>query len=182
MYGAVTFSNGALALGSLNLFVIPVLLAFSNITWKNHKSKGDYKLETRKLNKQDGTIVIAAVIMLTAMLGTILVYADPTSSPDNWLSWVDGLMASIGLFAFVLSILRYRETWYLFMMSNVVKIIVWTLLIVGVGQSAEVTADNLASNVQLLTLAVIYLLNSIYGMIIWKHGKEEPLSDIRKIR
>jgi nicotinamide riboside transporter PnuC len=107
-------------------------------------------------------------------LATGFIYGDPNGDPTNWLSWIDGLMGSVMLFGYLASAFRYRETWYIFAASNVIKIVAWS---VAIGQATDMA--TVASFSTSLTLAIVYLVNATFGLIIWQKSKKENLKEIK---
>ena len=175
MYGMYTFfALGSYALGSINMFIAPIILMFSQWNWRRHAKEG-HEIETRKLNVQEGIYTTVGIFIVATGLGSIFIFGDPNGDPTNWLSWIDGLMGSVMLFGYLASALRYRETWYIFFASNVIKIISWTIAIAQAPDMGTVAAYSTS-----LTLAIVYFINASFGLIIWQKGKKEKLSEIKK--
>lgn len=178
LYGANSFFVfESYALGSINMFFIPILLIFTHFfSWGKNNSGGT--IITKKLGIKDMSIVISGVLILTGSLGTMFIFAfqgtNFGSDLKDWTAWIDALMASIMAIAFILSSLRYRETFVIFFISNIIKVLSWTIALhwtgapeykFEVGVSVGLYAGSLA-------LAWIYLLNSMFGLLIWRHSRK----------
>ena len=174
MYGMYTFfALGSYALGSINMFLAPLILVWSHFSWTKHSKKGATTIETRKLNAVEGASVTVGIFAVASALAAMFIYVDPNGDPTNWISWIDGLMGAVMLFGYLASALRYRETWYIFFASNVIKIITWTIAIAMAQDMGTVAAYSTS-----LTLAIVYFINASFGLIIWQKGKREKLKDI----
>lgn len=173
LYGSNSFfALGSFALGSINMFVVPVILVISHFfSWKGNSN--GVELETKKLGSKDMAIVVSGVLVLTGALGSMFIYGFGAGSANNWIDWIDALMGSIMAIAFILSALRYRETFVVFLISNIVKVLAWTIVI-GIDKDTSFATS--------LTLAWVYLLNAIFGLLIWKHSKETTLKSQLKIK
>ena len=174
MYGMYTFfALGSYALGSINMFIAPLILVWSHFSWRNHTKKGENTIDTRKLNAVEGASVTVGIFAVASALAAMFIYVDPNGDPTNWISWIDGLMGAVMLFGYLASALRYRETWYIFFASNVIKIITWTIAIALAQDMGTVAAYSTS-----LTLAIVYFVNASFGLIIWQKGKQQKLKDI----
>ncbi len=171
LYGVAMYLTGNYAIGFVNMILSPMILFFALITWKNHKNQFEQTIETRKVNLSQGFIVTFVIFLLTATIGFITVQITNSETQiEKSQDWLNAFAASITLFAMIASIFRFRETWYLYFLNNIVKIILFSLL---VWKSYD---ENIIS----LILASTYFINSIYGMFIWKDGEFESI--FNKIR
>lgn len=178
LYGANSFfAFGSYALGSINMFIVPIILVISHFFSWRRNSLGT-TLETKKLGGKDIAIVISGVLVLTGSLGSLFVFGMPNNiaSPNTWTGWIDALMGSIMAIAFILSALRFRETFIVFLISNIVKVFAWTIALHWNGSSSSFEAGaGVGAYAGALALAWIYLLNAIFGLMIWKKSQKVGL-------
>ena len=162
LYGIVNLLNSHYVLGIVNTIIIPGIFLIAYFTiWSKSKLK---EVETKKLTIKTGSIILLSIILISMMFGFILpVIFDSINNTyeTEWLNkyniWFDSFAATLMIFATISSVLRYRETWIIYMISNIMKIILFTmLLIMGEG------ADGL-----LLLLSLAYLFNTIFGLFVW---------------
>ena len=164
--GIMMMSLGVWGVGILNFVVIPIILLMSHfITWKKEASEN--KIKTKQLKIIDGLIITATLVIVAFVISSLILLINPNSDKD-WATWIkitnglmDGAITTIGLFAFIGIYLKYRETFYLFFMSNVLKIILFSIMIAFTNEPMIIS----------LILASVYLANSIYGMIAWQAHK-----------
>ncbi len=173
LYGSANLLNAHYALGLVNIIVIPLILLSSFFfTWNKEEGK---EVETYKLDILTGAILVSGILITSMLMGLFLplIFYKPieASTMPEWLKqyniWFDSFAASLMIFATIGSVLRYRETWILYMTSNVMKIFLFVVLL-ATGQGADG---------MLLLLASAYFINTIFGFIVWSKGKEVSSED-----
>ncbi len=169
-YGTSNFLAGNFALFFVNAVLTPViyLVAFF-VIWPKMDAinKDTNEIETRKLNVNSGLIIAGSAILVAVLFGvSITLIKDTSTIVDNktfeYVSiWFDSFAASLMLMAVIAATLRFREVWYLYFTSNIIKLVLfsWSLALGNM--------DDLL----VLVLAVTYLMNTIFGMLIWKDSE-----------
>ncbi len=167
LYGSSFIGQGIIATGALNLFVVPVIIVASAFTWKNNLQEGNENhIKTKKLSLKEGIIIFIIIILGILLVGMNLNYFfGDTTSAHPWSAWVDASITIIMLFAFLFSTFRYREAWYLFLFSNVLKIIMFSILLSNFGKTENISPLS-------LILAVTYAINGIYALYLWKDSQK----------
>ncbi len=166
LYGVAMFLTKNYAIGIVNMFLSPIILFFAILTWKDYNTEFEKTIETRKINLTQGFIITFFIFLLTTLIGYItLEITDSKTNIGKTQDWLNAFAASITLFAMIASVFRFRETWYLYFLNNIVKIVLFSLLI----------WKSYDENIISLILAVTYFLNSLYGMFIWKDGELKNL-------
>ncbi len=165
LYGGANFISGQFALGIVNFIFTPVIYMIAFIwIWPNEKEDGE--VETKKFNLKTGLIISLGAILTAVVFGIILTLTGGVQSSEfsPWLNtfstWFDSFAAALMLMAVIVSVMRLREAWYFYFTSNVLKIILFTCLIVE---------GDLAS-LELLVLAITYFINAIFGMFVWRES------------
>lgn len=91
---------------------------------------------------------------------------DPTSDVPSWFAWfqiwLDAFLAAVAIVATTMAVFRYAETWMLFFISNLFKLILF---------GVTIAVTNTAS-AMMFVMAAAYFANAIYGMIVWKDSEE----------
>lgn len=129
----------------LETFVYFVFLIIGLCLWKKHINNGIVK--TQKLESYEG--IIAFILLFISILGPILYYlGDPNPL-------LDSSTTIIGIFAQLLMILRMRECWKLWIIQDILCIILWISV----------------SNWCMVAQYSFWLINSIYGLKMWKNEK-----------
>ncbi len=169
LYGGANMLAGQYALGIVNFIITPILymIAFFWI-WPKEQSENGKEVITRKLNLFTGLIISGIAITFAIAFGvtmTVLGDATNTDGLPNWVFlfkvWFDSFAAALMLIAVVASVFKFREAWYFYFTSNVLKIVLFTTL---------VACGDLGS-IELLLLAVTYFINALFGMLIWSDSK-----------
>lgn len=164
-YGTANLLNGQYALGVVNDIVIPIIFIIGFII--NIRRDGE-EIATKKLTITTGAGVIVGVILISAALGFVLplIFNTDSFSDKDWLNtyniWFDAFAATLMIFATLGAIFRYRETWLLYMTSNIMKITLFIVLVIARPEDASG---------MLLLLAVAYLINTIFGLFVWSQSK-----------
>ncbi len=169
LYGSASLLTGNFSLGIINLLT-PFIFSLTLITWKDFINENDEaQIKTRKLGILEGISLVISIIGLSILLGYGVTSLKQVISNDDGNYFISSLFdASAGilmLFAALMSVFRYRETWYLYLFSNTIKIIFFSLLI----------SQGNYENILLLVIAITYFINAIYGNIIWWFSKKEHL-------
>lgn len=129
----------------LETFVYFVFLIIGLCLWKKHINNGIVK--TQKLESYKG--IIAFILLFISILVPILYYlGDPNPV-------LDSSTTIIGIFAQLLMILRMRECWKLWIIQDILCIILW------------ISVNNWCMVAQYS----FWLINSIYGLKMWKNEK-----------
>lgn len=182
-YGSANFIAGNIALGLVNAVATPLLYCYAFIwVWpKEIKDDTTGEIETRKLSIVSGFVVVLSIIIVSVLFGLLLpvifdnAFTSTTySDKDQWLNiyktWFDAFAASLMLMAVISSVYRFRETFFLYLFSNIMKIILFTTT-VAIGYPG----DSL-----LLVLALAYFINAIFGILIWNQSEVFKLKKANK--
>lgn len=177
LYGSANFLAGTIALGIVNAIITPILYLIAYIwIWpkqENEEVKGEIK--TVKFSLWMGVLLVVGILLLSGIFGGVLplIFKDAFIHDEyepwlnNYKTWFDAFAATLMLCAVISSMFRLREAFYLYLTSNIMKIILFTTTI-----SLGHTGDGL-----LLLLAVSYFINAIFGVLIWRDSKEIQLKE-----
>lgn len=70
---------------------------------------------------------------------------------------MDATSNCINLCGIILMILRFKESWWLWLINNIIDLMIWIIVVIHKG-------DN---SIMMLLTSIGYLLINIYGMIKW---------------
>ncbi len=172
LYGTSNFLAGNIALGIVNAILTPVIYFVALFfIWPRETKNGSMNVETRKLNYKSGLLLVLFVVILAIIFGFLLPWILPqyfhiTNYKEKWLSdykiWFDSFAAALMLFAVIMGTLRFRETFILYLISNILKTILFaTTVIVGY-----------KNDLLLLLLAVAYFINAVFGIMVWSQESD----------
>lgn len=184
LYGYLAYRSGYYGDAIINIvYFLPTQFA-GIIFWRSRLkagSKTDVKM--RKLTVRQAIYIISLGIIIAIGFGLFLHYVD------NWFTEVmkrnisiysyfehilgpkavlvgptlDSVTEVTQILAQIFMVLAFAEQWTFWIITNVVTIFMWTVVIV---------ADPLSISWALPTLImwIAYLVNSVYGCIIWRRG------------
>ena len=157
-------------LGVTLLFWIPIDI-ISFINWHKHPDKKEEDLtKVRKLSGWAEVGVIAAIIVWTVVVGTLMSKINVQTelfggnrNLETWVNYLDALVSAVGMANGIFILLRLREQWIAWILDSIIEAII----------------NILSGQFILLILKAGYLTNSIYGYIKWtkyikEHKGEKP--------
>ncbi len=159
LYGIVSYKNGLYGDFMLNVFYSCPCCIIGLITWfKASKDTTVANISTFKLKER--IIFMVLVIFSIIAYGTILVALKDTQP------FLDATTTILSISAYICLILRKKEVWYLFNISNILSIIMWAI--------NYSTSD---ANLAILFMYVIYTANSLLNTVKWELSNR-PLLEI----
>ena len=75
----------------------------------------------------------------------------------------------INLCGIILMILRFKESWWLWLINNIIDLIIWFITVINGG----------SGSVMMLIVSIAYLLINIYGIIRWNIEAKKVKERIR---
>ncbi len=120
-------------------------------SWGKHSGK-DKKVIARKFTLIQA-IAAAFIFIITTILFNVILVALGGSQ-----TILDSATTVLAVFAIILSILRFREQWVFWLLSDILQLIMWT------------TTNDPA----VLALRIFFPLSSIYGYISWRKLIKKP--------
>ncbi len=166
LYGSANIIAHQYALGFVNFIFTPILYMIAFVwIWPKQEREDSKEITTNKFNLVTGLLIVGGSLIIAIMFGVVITsFSDLTNnnSLPNWLfifsAWFDSFAAALMLMAVITSVLRFRESWYFYFTSNILKIILFSTLIIY--------GD--LSYIGLLILAITYFINALFGMLVWK--------------
>lgn len=147
----VAFKNNLFGSFFINVFIFAPLEVYGFITWGHHLDT-DKNVKIRKL-----TLKKAITLITTCIIGSIVSGYILAQIPSQQLAFMDSLICCIDICALIIMNLRYQESWWLWVISGALSIIVWVIALGSGGESAFMR----------LLSAIGFLLVNIYGLVRW---------------
>ena len=164
LYGTSNFLVGNYSLGFVNAIATPILLMVAFFfLWKNESKEKNKEIKTRKLDLKIGILLTFIVIIIATSLA-LAMHWNSINDDDPIIAlnvWFDSFAASLMLAAVIMGVFRFREVWYLYLLANVLKIILFTI---------NLSTGN-SEDLMLLIMSSAYLINSIFGLFVWYDSK-----------
>ncbi|WP_297520706.1 nicotinamide riboside transporter PnuC [uncultured Clostridium sp.] len=137
-------------------------------------------IEVKSLKPSTWVAIIIGIIVVWAAYATFVYYLPEIlqsvagiSIPRDHVWYIDSFTATITIFAVVVSTLRYKETWYFWIVGDGVGI---ALYIIALTQHSSFSFATLSGAMMWIQFTV----NAIYGLIVWKKiGKEQHGGDVK---
>lgn len=156
-YAWIASKNGLFGEVGLNiLFYLPTGVV-GYLMWAQHDADGT--VEMRQLAPSQQVQLVAGAIFAALALGFVLRAIPGQNSP-----FVDAATNVLSIIATLLMMWRFAEQWWLYVALNVLTVGLWLL---------RYFADGFAAD-SMIFLWLIYLVNSIFGLIVWRSGVMNP--------
>ncbi len=152
-YVALKNNNYGLVIFNL-LFFMPINIK-GYFEWNKNSNKD--VVENRGLGLKKGAITI----ILSIVTGLLVAYLLQLI-PGERLTYLDSFTNVISFIAGILLMLRYNESWILYLVNNVLDLTLWIINFSSGG------FDSL----MVLLMSVMYLLINIYALFKWRDKNE----------
>ena len=163
LMGIVAYQNQIYGMFFFYIFIFAPLQIYGYIKWGKNKNKSN-ELITRSFSPQNRIITIISCIILSLSLAFLL-----RKIPGARFTYLDAFSNIINLCGVVLLALRFNESWWLWLINNIIDVILWNNVY---HLSGSYSASMLLSS-------TIYLIVNIYG--IYKWNSKNKMFDIVKL-
>lgn len=151
LMGYVAFKNNLFGIFFFYIFIFSPLQVNGFITW-NKNLNDDKNVKVREF-----TLKNSIIITLTCIIGSIIIGYLLTLIPTQRLAFMDATSNCINLCGVILMILRFKESWWLWLINNIIDLVIWIITVINGG----------SGSVMMLLVSIGYLLINIYGVIKW---------------
>lgn len=160
LMGYVAFKNNLFGIFFFYIFVFSPLQVHGYISWKKNLDN-DKNVKVREFNVKNSIIITLSCTIFSFILGYLL-----SLIPGQRLAFMDATSNCINLCGVILMILRFKESWWLWLVNNIIDLIIWIITVINKGNGS----------IMMLLVSIGYLLINIYGVIRWhiqakKNGK-----------
>lgn len=151
LMGYVAFKNNLFGIFFFYIFIFSPLQVNGFITW-NRNLNDDKNVKVREFTLKNSCLITLSCIIGSVALGYLL-----TLIPTQRLALMDATSNCINFFAVILMMLRFKESWWLWLINNIIDLIIWIITVI----------NNGSGSVMMLMVSIGYLLINIYGVIKW---------------
>ena len=151
LMGYVSFKNNLFGIFFFYIFIFSPLQIHGFISWKKNLNQ-DNNVKVREFTLKNSIIITLSCIIGSLILGYVL-----TLIPGQRLPFMDAASNCINLCGAVLMILRFKESWWLWLINNIIDLIIWIITFINKGEGSAM----------MLLVSIGYLLINIYGVIKW---------------
>lgn len=153
----VSLKNNLYGLFFFYLVIFAPMQVYGYINWKNNEDDSK-NVKIRAFTLKNSLIIIFACIIGSFLLGYLL-----TLIPNQKLAFLDASSNIINLCAVILMILRFNESWWIWLFNNIIDLIIWSVTFKTNGMVAF----------SMFTSSLIYLIINVYGIIKWSRKLKE---------
>lgn len=157
----VSLKNNLYGLFFFYLVIFAPMQVYGYINWKNNEDDSK-NVKIRAFTLKNSLIIIFACIIGSFLLGYLL-----TLIPNQKLAFLDASSNIINLCAVILMVLRFNESWWIWLFNNIIDLFIWSVTFKNNGMAAF----------SMFTSSLIYLIINVYGIIKWN----KKLKDDKKL-
>lgn len=147
-----SFKNHYYGLFFFNLFVFTPLNLQGYFAWNKNLN------EENNVKVKEFTLKNSIIITISCVVGSFIVGYILTLIPSQNLAFMDATSNCINLCGVILMILRFKESWWIWLCNNIIDLVIWTITLINKGDGAFM----------MFLVAVGYLLINLYGIYKWQ--------------
>ena len=153
LYAYISWGVGYWGEVALNaLYYVPMQFIGFALWRKRLKEGSKTEVKSRRLSDEHRVLIFVASLVL------VLIGAQILARFDDPAPYLDSLTTVLSVIAMLLMVNTYSEQWYLWIVVNLATITMWLIVYLNGNPNALVVC----------TMWVVYLLNSINGLIQWR--------------
>lgn len=151
LMGYVSFKNNLYGIFFFYIFIFSPLQIKGFMIWNKNLD------EEKNVKVREFTLKNSIIITLSCIVGSVLLGYLLTFMPNQRLAFMDSSSNCINLCGVILMILRFKESWWLWLINNVIDLGIWIITFINKGEGSAM----------MLLVSIGYLLINIYGIIKW---------------
>lgn len=152
LMGYVSLKNNLYGIFFFYILIFSPLQIKGYLTWNKNLDK-DNNVTVREFTVRNSLIITISCIIGSLLLGYLL-----TLIPNQRLAFMDATSNCINLCGVILMILRFKESWWLWLINNVIDLSIWIITFLNKGENSAM----------MLLVSLGYLLINIYGIVKWQ--------------
>lgn len=149
--GYVSFKNNLFGLFFFYIFIFSPLQINGFISWRNNEDENN-NVKVREFTFKNSILIVSLCILGSLLLGYLL-----TLIPNQNLAFMDASSNCINLCGVILMILRFKESWWVWLANNIIDLIIWIIIFI----------NNGTNSFMMLLSSLAYLLINVFGIIKW---------------
>ncbi len=163
--GYIAFKNHIYGMFFFYLLIFSPLQIWGFINWGKKQDENNNVI-ARAFSMKNRIILIISCVIFSLILANVL-----KQIPQAQLTFLDAFSNIINLSGVVLLALRFNESWWLWLINNVIDLILWSNVV-------KLGGNN---SIAVLISAIIYLIINIYGIIKWDNKIKNNIINIIKV-
>ena len=123
-----------------------------------------FRDNNKNVKVREFTLKNSIIITLSCIIGSFVLGYLLSLIPEQRLAFMDASSNCINLCGVILMILRFKESWWIWLVNNIIDLMIWIITVVDKG----------SGSIMMLLVSIGYLLINIYGVIKWnKEAKKD---------
>lgn len=151
LIGYTSFKNNLYGLFIFGIFICPIFQIQGYISWSKNLNQ-DNNVKVREFTLKNSIIIVISCIVGSLLLSYLL-----TLIPNQRIALMDAASNIINMCGVVLMILRFKESWWIWLINNIIDLGIWLITFITHGEGSFM----------MLLVSIGYLLINIYGIIKW---------------
>lgn len=151
LMGYVSFKNHLYGIFFFYIFVFAPLQIHGFYSWKKNLNT-ENSVKVKEFNLKNSIMITLSCIVGSVLLGLLL-----SIFSTQRLAFMDATSNIINLCGVILMVLRFKESWWLWLINNVIDLSIWIIIFVNKEEGAFM----------MLLVSIGYLLFNIYGVVRW---------------
>lgn len=164
LMGIVALKNQIYGMFFFYVFIFAPLQIYGFINWGKNK-KQDQDIVIRSFSFKNRIILIFSCIITSLSLAFIL-----EKIPGAKFTYLDAFSNIINLCGVILLALKFNESWWLWLINNIIDVILWSSI-------HHLSGDY---SLSMLLASIVYLIINFYGIFKW--NAKSIIFDIIKIQ
>jgi len=157
LMGYVSLQNNLFGLFFFYIFIFTPLQIWGIVSWRKHLD-ANKSVKARHFELKNSIIIVTLCVVGSLVLGYFL-----TLIPGQQVPFLDSISNCINLCGVVLMVMRFEESWWLWLVNNVVDLVIWIIMVTHDGQGATM----------MLLASIGYLLINLWGIYKWGRQRKQ---------
>lgn len=155
-----SYKNNFYGLFFFNLFVFTPINLQGFFSWNKNLN------EDNKVKVKEFTLKNSIIIVISCIIGSFIVGYLLSLIPSQNLAFMDASSNCINLCGVILMVLRFKESWWIWLVNNIIDLAIWTIALINKGDGAFM----------MFLVATGYLLINVYGIYKWQKEAKKTKS------
>ncbi len=161
LMGYVSLKNNLYGIFFFYVFIFSPLQVKGFVTWNKNLD------EEKNVKVREFTVKNAIIITISCIVGSLVLGYLLSLIPGQRLIFLDSTSNCINLCGVILMILRFKESWWIWLINNIIDLSIWIITFLNKGEGSTM----------MLLVSIGYLLINIYGIVKWNR---EAKNEMRK--
>lgn len=151
LMGYIAFKNDLFGIFLFYFFLFSPFQIYGFLSWGKNLNE-DNSVKVRQFTFKNSLIIILFCLLGSVIFGYLLTFI-----PSQRLAFMDAFSNCVNLCGVMLMVLRFKESWWLWLLNNIIDLIIWMITVIHGGEGA----------IMMLLVSIGYLLINVYGIIKW---------------